>query len=86
MNQQKIPQIVVTLEGGIIQNIDSDLPVRVIILDFDNDVGEIDDPKEITFTDPDGEETKAIVTVWEEKDVHSPKISEHIFKQLYKPE
>ena len=84
MKQEQIPQIVISLEDGIIINIDSDLPVRVFVLDFDDDVR--DDSKKLTFTDTNGKKHKAVVTLWEEKHVHFPEISEHIFKQLYKPE
>lgn len=77
-----IPKIVITLEGGIIQNIDSDLPIKVIVLDFD--VYAIDD-KETEFTCVNGEKQKAVVTVWNEKEtIINPRVSKHIFEQLDK--
>lgn len=80
---KQIPNIVITLEGGIIQNIDSDLPVKVIVLDFDDSTIHVSE--ETQFTSVDGEKQSAIVTVWNEDETTAhPEVSKHIFEQLDK--
>ncbi len=75
------PKIVITLEGGIIQSIDSNIPTEVIVLDYDSDAK--NDPKESSFTDLSGDEQEAIVTIHKDNNKYpSEEIVEHVFKQL----
>ena len=76
-----IPKIVIEIEGGVIQNIDSDLPVKVIVLDYDDDAQ--DDPKETEVTLLDGETTKAVVSIYTpEETTQNKQWPEHLFKQF----
>lgn len=73
-----IPKIVITMEGGVIQEIDSNLPVKIIILDFNTEDGTKD-----TFTNLEGDKQEAVVQVWSDYGENS-NIVEHIYDQIGK--
>jgi hypothetical protein len=73
-----IPKVVITVEGGLIQCIDSEVPLDVAVLDFDIDGA---DSEELTeYEDTGGHITNAFLSSW---GVSGDKvIVDHVFKQL----
>jgi len=74
----KQTNIIITLEGGIIQSIESDTPVKVAVLDIDEDSS--GDEKETVITNTDNSKFSAVVTI--HNVTETPQRVTHIFNQL----
>ena len=77
------PRIVVTLEGGLVQNITSNLPAEVLVIDYDTECAEED--RLTNVPQGEGREDEPAWCWYQDADLDAPRVAE-LFAVVQKQE
>ena len=76
------PRVVITMEGGLIQDISTDTEMEILVLDFDIEGGDEDRIKTVRQY-PDGDEAEAYIIDYDPGAIVDPMLVDFIFDQKH---